>query len=85
MSYNKYELDKAEIVCHEILLEVKRAKNLFPNNFVNQHEAYGVLTEEYKELETEIFKNQKNYDLDNQRKEATQLAAMCVRLITELL
>lgn len=85
MGYTSQEKDKAQIVCREIFNEVLRAKGLFPNNFINQHEAYGVLTEEYKELEAEIFKNQKVYDLDNQRKEATQLAAMCVRLITELL
>lgn len=58
---------------------------MFPNSFVNQHEAYAVILEEVDELWTEIKKNQKVYDLDAQRKEAIQVAAMCMRLVTELL
>lgn len=65
--------------------EVRRAKKVFPENFHNQHEAYGVLLEEVDELWDEIKKNQRNYDLDAQRKEATQAAAMLVRLLVELL
>lgn len=65
--------------------EVKRAKGLFPDHFVNQHEAYAVLLEEVDELWDEIKKNQKNYDLAAQQKEAKQAAAMLVRLMVELL
>ena len=69
----------------EVEAEVKRAKQLFPTDFHNQHEAYAVILEEIDELWEEIKKNQKNYDLPAQRKEATQAAAMLTRLIVELL
>ena len=69
----------------EISAEVHRAKTLYPQHFVNQHEAYAVILEEVDELWTEIKKNQKTYDLKAQRNEATQAAAMLARLIVELL
>ena len=69
----------------EVEAEVKRAKQLFPTDFHNQHEAYAVILEEIDELWEEIKRNQKNYDLPAQRKEATQAAAMLTRLIVELL
>ena len=65
--------------------EVLRAKTMYPQHFVNQHEAYAVILEEVDELWTEIKKNQKTYDLKAQRNEATQAAAMLARLIVELL
>lgn len=65
--------------------EVRRAKRLYSNNFINQHEAYAVILEEVDELWEEIKKNQKNYDIDKQRTEAKQAAAMLVRLMVELL
>lgn len=69
----------------EIKDEVIRAKKLFPTDFVNQHEAYAVLLEEVDELWDEIKKNQRNYDLAAQRKEAVQAGAMLCRLLVELL
>ena len=69
----------------EIATEVKRARSLFPEKFHNQHEGYAVILEEIDELWDEIKKNQKNYDLPAQRKEAIQAAAMLVRFIDELL
>jgi NTP pyrophosphatase (non-canonical NTP hydrolase) len=77
--------EKLRFVTNNIIHEVKRAKTLFPNNFVNQHEAYAVILEEVDELWDEIKKNQRNYDLEAQRKEATQAAAMLCRLLVELL
>lgn len=68
----------------EVQMEVLRAKQLFPSMFINQHEAIAVIREEYLELEQECFKNQKHYDLEAQRKEAKQLAAMAIRLMIEL-
>ena len=69
----------------DISAEVSRAKEIYPQNFVNQHEAYAVILEEVDELWAEIKKNQKLYDLEKQRTEAKQAAAMLVRLMVELL
>lgn len=69
----------------DVRKELLRAKTLFPGFFVNQHEAYAVILEEVDELWDEIKKNQKVYDLEAQRKEATQAAAMILRLLVELL
>lgn len=80
-----FDSQKAHDVANSIVTELIRAKSLFPAKFVNQHEAYAVVLEEIDELWAEIKKNQRNYDLEAQRKEATQAAAMLVRLIVELL
>lgn len=73
-----------EITGDEVLAELKRAKGMFPTDFVNQHEGYAVILEELDELWDEVKKNQKNYDLVAMRKEAIQCAAMCIRFATEL-
>lgn len=77
--------EKAHEVLFSIYSEIVRAKSMFPENFVNQHEAYAVILEEIEELWAEIKKNQKNYDLNAQKKEATQAAAMLVRFLVELI
>lgn len=85
--YNQNKI--AETVGY-IAEEVQRAKQLHPGEFHNMHEALGVLREEYIELENEVFfgfkKVGKDRDIYNKnvKEEAIQLAAMCVRLITEL-
>ena len=71
-------------VAGEVFDEVMRAKTLFPEDFHNQHEGYAVILEELDELWDEVKKNQKIYDLEAQRKEAIQCAAMCIRFIAEL-
>lgn len=76
---------KLDIVLQEIKAELLNAKSKFPEMFVNQHEGYAVVLEEVDELWDEIKKNQKNYDIPAQRKEATQAAAMLLRFIIELL
>lgn len=68
----------------ECYREVVRAKSMFVENFHNQHEGYAVIKEELDELWDEVKKNQKNYDLEKQRKEAIQCAAMCIRFAAEL-
>lgn len=68
----------------DVKAEVVRAKSLFPENFVNQHEAYAVLLEELDEFWTEVKKNQLDYDLAAQRKEIIQVAAMAMRIAVEL-
>ena len=67
---------KVTHVCNEVGEELVRAMTVHPKPFVNQHEAYAVILEEVDELWDEIKKNQKNYDLPAQRKEAIQAAAM---------
>lgn len=69
---------------HQIGNEVSRAKELHKGDFHNAHEALGVIREEYIEFENEVFKNRKTYDPLKAREEAIQIAAMCVRFITEL-
>ena len=83
LNYNYQQ--KLAIVLEETAAEVLRAKQLFPIDFHNQHEAYAVILEEIDELWDEIKKNHKFYDLEAQRKEAKQAAAMLVRLMVELL
>lgn len=53
--------------------------------FHSAHEGYGVLTEEYRELEIEVFKNHHNRDLSKMRHEAIQVAAMAIRLIHDVI
>lgn len=88
--FNPKEIDKSVYALRlddalaSVGLEVSRAKELFPSMFINQHEAIAVIREEYLELEQECFKNQRDYSLELQRKEAKQLAAMAIRLMIEL-
>ena len=72
------------LAADEALREVLRAKTLFPEHFVNQHEGIAVMWEEVDELWDEVKKNQRNYDLAAQRKEAIQVAAMAIRFAAEL-
>jgi hypothetical protein len=48
------------------------------------HEGYGVLAEEFRELETIVFQKQKNRNLEDLRKEAKQVAAMAIRFMIEI-
>jgi len=52
--------------------------------FHNAHEGWGVIREEYLELEQEIMKKQRDYDTDKMRKEAVQLGAMALRFIVDI-
>ena len=61
--------------------EHERAISKF-GKFHNAHEGWGVLREEYLELEAEIMK--KNRDIDLMRKEAIHVAAMALRFIIDV-
>jgi hypothetical protein len=76
--------EKTQDILKLIANEVARAKTMYPENFVNQHEGYAVMLEEVDELWDEIKKKQKDYDLLKQKKEAIQVAAMAVRIAVEL-
>lgn len=84
MSYTIFPDNKYGDAVEEVYREVQRAKSMFKNDFVNQHEGYAVILEELDELWQEVKKNQKHYDIQAQRKEAVQCAAMCIRFIAEL-
>lgn len=63
--------------------ELQIALSVWPS-FNSAHEGYGVLKEEFVELEKEIFLNQKKRDPAKMRTEALQVAAMAVRLAVEI-
>lgn len=84
MGYNIFPDNRYGEAVEEVYYEVQIAKSMFKEDFVNQHEGYAVILEELDELWDEVKKNQKVYDLEAQRKEAIQCAAMCIRFIAEL-
>lgn len=63
--------------------EHSRAVDKF-GKFHNAHEGWGVIREEYLELEDEIRKKQSEYDIDKMRKEAMQLGAMALRFMVDV-
>lgn len=77
---NKIE---AQRIANEIVDEAVRASDLF-SKFHSAHEGWGVIREEYLELEDEIRKHQSAYDYAKIRKEAIQLGAMALRFIYDV-
>lgn len=84
MGYSIFPDGKYGEAVEAVYNEVQRAKTMFKDDFANQHEGYAVILEELDELWEEVKKNQKNYDIPAQRKEAIQCAAMCIRFVAEL-
>src|SRR5690606_27311604 len=66
----------------KLLAEAKRATDLHPMPQFSLHEAYGVIAEEFREFELEVFK--KRPRAEDIEKELVQLGAMCIRAIAEL-
>lgn len=58
MGQQTYE-EKLKLALKDIKQEVTNAKKVYPDSFVNQHEAYAVILEEVDELWAEIKRNQK--------------------------
>jgi hypothetical protein len=75
----------AEQLSEEIIAELERAISGHGKIRVT-HEAYGIIAEEFREFETEVFKNPRKHleALPNMRKELIQVAAMCMRAILDL-
>ena len=62
--------------------EWKYARAKHPGRYPSLHHAYGVLMEEVRELEVEVFKRRANRD--HLETEALQIIAVCLRTITEV-
>ncbi len=63
--------------------ELTQAMRQWPA-FNSAHEGYGVLAEEFRELEAHVFTNQRRRDLGEMRLEAIQVAAMAMRFAIEI-
>ena len=72
-----------ELALRMIAEEHARAVSKF-GAFHNAHEGWGVIREEYLELEDEIRKKQKDYDIDKMRHEAMQVGAMALRFMIDI-
>jgi len=68
-------------IIREVSQELKRAGKKFPK-FASAHEGYAIILEELDELWDEIKVKHKN--IENMRKEATQVAAMAIRFIKDV-
>ncbi len=69
--------DAIDLVVEEYI----SAAGKFPP-FYSAHEGWGIIREEYLELEDEIMR--KDRDIDQMRKEAMHLAAMALRFIIDV-
>jgi hypothetical protein len=63
--------------------ELDRARGLH-GRFASAHEGYGVITEEWRELETEVFKRKSQRDQSKLRHEAIQLAAAALKFASDI-
>ena len=52
--------------------------------FHSAHEGFAIIQEEFEELKTEVFVNQKRRSTPKMRKEALQLATMALRFIVDI-
>lgn len=75
---------KSEDAIHEIIQEYDRATRL-NGAFPNAHCGYAVILEELDELWHEIRKCRGDRDPERMREEATQVAAMALRFLVDLL
>ena len=66
-----------------IIREYDRASSIFPA-FNTAHEGLAVIEEEFLELRAEVFVNHKERSHIMMRKEATHLAAMCLRFLIDV-
>lgn len=76
--------DALDLILADIKREVLRAKRLHPGDFHNPHEGYAVLLEEVDELWDEVKRKGGGRDAVA-AKEATQVGAMAVRYLLEVI
>lgn len=77
-------INRVESVSIDIANETYKAIDAYPP-FHSAHEGWGVIEEETMELRDEIFVKQGNRDWAKMRDEALQSAAMCLRLIVDII
>lgn len=81
-----YNEDKAATVAAEIMQEYRRARRM-NGEMHGPHEAMGVILEEHKEFQDEVFAYNPGKNRDTRpmmRKELIQLAAMAMAAIIEV-
>lgn len=72
-----------EEVMQLVKTEHSKAISCYPK-FASAHEGLAVLEEEFEELKAEVFKNNRNRNYDDMRKEAIQVAAMAIRFVIDV-
>jgi len=79
------ESKKIENIQDKIYEEILSAIKKYPLGFHSNHEALGVILEEFEELKDEIKREKYFYArTDKQTREAIQLAAMAIRFILDI-
>ena len=68
----------------EIFKEAYKANFMYPP-FHSAHEGLAIIQEEFDELKQEVYAKQGQRDWEAMHKEAVQTAAMCVRLIADVI
>lgn len=63
--------------------EARRARSKYPT-LNSAHEGYGVLVEEFRELEQHVFAKQDERDLAAMRTEAIQVATTALQIAAEV-
>ena len=76
--------EKIDILQKEIKKELLSTTKKY-GKFNSSHEGYAVILEEVDELWDEVKKKQKQYNLENQKKECIQIAAMAIRYIIDII
>lgn len=67
----------------DIRIEYEQATDKY-SSFHSAHEGIAIIQEEFEELKAEVFKKTNIRSLSKMREEATQLAAMSLRFLTDV-
>jgi len=74
---------RIDLLLKEVEIELIRA-TILHGHMNSAHEALGVILEEYKEFEEEVFKKASERNPAHMREELIQLAAMCLKTIRDV-